>query len=87
MVTRWSRRSHKGSAGGHEIPTGSSYVAIPIGHHELYVSWLDPTNFAIVDAFVMDFAHHIVFDYAPGSAHPESAGTITIVHWGRSPLP
>jgi hypothetical protein len=63
------------------------YVAIPIGHHELYVTWLDPTSFAIVDVFVMDFAHHTVFDYAPGSAHPESAGTVTVVHRGRSPLP
>jgi hypothetical protein len=63
------------------------YVAIPIGHHELYVSWLDPANFSIVDVFVMDFAHHTVFDYAPGSAHPESAGTVTIVHRGKSPLP
>ena len=64
-----------------------NYVAIPIGHHQLYVSWLDPTNFAIVDAFVMDFAHHTVFDYAPGSDHPESVGTVTVVHRGRSPLP
>jgi hypothetical protein len=63
------------------------YVAIPIGHHELYVTWLDPVTFAIVDAFVMDFAHHTVFDYAPGSDHPESAGTVTVVHRGRSPLP
>ena len=63
------------------------YVAIPIGHHELYVTWLDPTSFAIVDVFVMDFAHHTVYDYAPGSAHPESAGTVTIVHRGKSPLP
>ena len=63
------------------------YVAIPIGHHELYVTWLDPTSFAIVDVFVMNFAHHTVYDYAPGSAHPESAGTVTIVHWGKSPLP
>jgi len=62
-------------------------VAIPIGHHELYVTWLDPTSFAIVDVFVMDFAHHTVYDYAPGSAHPESAGTVTIVHRGKSPLP
>ena len=63
------------------------YVAIPIGHHELYVTWLDPASFAIVDVFVMDFAHHTVYDYAPGSAHPESAGTVTIVHRGKSPLP
>jgi hypothetical protein len=76
----------KGPLVGTKFPS-EDYVAIPIGHHELYVSWLDPTNFAIVDVFVMDFAHHSVFDYAPGSAHPESAGTVTIVHWGQSPLP
>jgi hypothetical protein len=64
-----------------------NYVAIPIGHHQLYVSWLDPTSFALVDVFVMDFARHTVFDYAPGSDHPESAGTVTVVHRGRSPLP
>ena len=76
----------KGLLVGTKFPP-EDYVAIPIGHHELYVSWLDPTSFAIVDAFVMDFAHHVVFDYAPGSAHPESAGTVTIVHRGQSPLP
>jgi hypothetical protein len=76
----------KGPLVGVKFPP-EDYVAIPIGHHELYVSWLDPTSFAIVDAFVMDFARHVVFDYAPGSAHPESAGTVTIVHRGQSPLP
>ena len=76
----------KGPLVGTKFPP-EDYVAIPIGHHELYVTWLDPATFAIVDAFVMDFAHHTVFDYAPGSDHPESAGTITIVHRGRSPLP
>src|SRR5580704_4267411 len=76
----------KGPLVGTKFPS-EDYIAIPIGHHELYVSWLDPTNFAIVDVFVMDFAHHIVFDYAPGSDHPESAGTVTVVHRGRSPLP
>jgi len=76
----------KGPLVGTKFPP-EDYVAIPIGHHELYVSWLDPANFAIVDVFVMNFAHHTVFDYAPGSAHPESAGTVTIVHRGRSPLP
>jgi hypothetical protein len=65
----------------------ASAVAIPIGHHQLYVSWLDPTSFALVDVFVMDFARHTVYDYAPGSDHPESAGTVTVVHRGRSPLP
>ena len=63
------------------------YVALPIGHHELYVAWLDPQSFAIVDVFVMNFAKHIVYDYAPGSDHPESAGTITVVHRGPQRLP
>ena len=76
----------KGPLVGTQFPP-ENYVAIPIGHHQLYVSWLDPTNFAIVDVFVMDFVHHTVFDYAPGSDHPESAGTVTVVHRGRTPLP
>lgn len=63
------------------------YVAIPIGNHELYVTWLDPSTFAIVDVFVMNFATHTVYDYAPGSAAPESAGTITVVHRGAQRVP
>ena len=76
----------KGPLVGTQFPP-EDYVAIPIGHHQLYVSWLDPTSFALVDVFVMDFARHTVYDYAPGSDHPESAGTVTVVHRGRSPLP
>jgi hypothetical protein len=63
------------------------YVAVPIGHDELYITWLDPATYAIVDVFVMNFAAHTVYDYAPGSATPESAGTITVVHRGARPLP
>jgi hypothetical protein len=63
------------------------YVALPIGHHELYVTWLDPSSFAIVDVFVMNFATHTVYDYAPGSASPESAGTITVVKYGPERIP
>jgi hypothetical protein len=37
-----------------------------------------------VDVFVMNFATHTVYDYAPGSAHPESAGTITVVKSART---
>jgi hypothetical protein len=62
------------------------YVAIPIGQKELYVTWLDPTTFAIVDVFVMNFRNHTVYDYAPGTSSPESAGTITIVKRGN-PIP
>jgi hypothetical protein len=59
------------------------YVALPIGDHQLYITWLDPSTFAIVDVFVMNFRTHTVYDYAPGSAKPESAGTITVVKRGR----
>jgi hypothetical protein len=63
------------------------YVAMPIGNHEVYVAWLDTKTKALLDVFVMNFATHVVFDYAPGSLHPESSGTITVVHKGSSPLP
>jgi hypothetical protein len=63
------------------------YVALPIGNHELYVTWLDPTTYAIVDVFVMNFATRTVYDYAPGSARPESAGTITVVKRGWGAIP
>ena len=58
------------------------YVALPIGDDQVYITWLDPSTFAIVDVFVMNFRTHTVYDYAPGSATPESTGTITIVHRG-----
>ena len=65
-----------------------NYVAMPIGHHELYVAWLDPSNGdALVDVFVMNFKTHVVFDYAPGSLSPESSGRVTVVHRGSQPLP
>jgi hypothetical protein len=43
------------------------YVVLPIGNHQLYITWLDPKTFAIVDVFVMNFATRTVYDYAPGS--------------------
>jgi hypothetical protein len=71
---------------GTTFPT-EDYVALPIGHHELYVTWLDPSTDAIVDVFVMNFKTHTVYDFAPGSATPESAGTITVVTRGASRIP
>jgi len=62
------------------------YVALSIGHHEVYIVWQDPTH-AIIDAFVMDFVNHIVYDYAPGSDHPESVGTVTIHQVGDNRIP
>jgi len=63
------------------------YVALPIGGDQIYITWLDPTTFAIVDVFVMNLRTHTVYDYAPGSAKPESAGTITVVTCGKHQIP
>ena len=71
---------------GVTFPT-EDYVALPIGNDELYVTWLDPSSDAIVDVFVMNFKTHTVYDYAPGSATPESAGTITVVTRGANRIP
>jgi hypothetical protein len=62
------------------------YVALPISGDQVYITWLDPSTDAIVDVFVMNLRTHTVYDYAPGSAAPQSAGTITIVKKG-APLP
>jgi hypothetical protein len=71
---------------GVTFPT-EDYVALPIGNHELYVTWLDPSTDAIVDVFVMNFKTHTVYDFAPGSTTPESAGTITVVTRGPNRIP
>jgi hypothetical protein len=71
---------------GVTFPT-EDYVAVPIGNHELYVTWLDPSTDAIVDVFVMNFKTHTVYDFAPGSATPESAGTIQVVTRGANRIP
>jgi hypothetical protein len=76
----------KGPFVGTKFPA-EDYVAMPIGNHELYVAWLDPKKHALVDVFVMNFATGVVYDYAPGSAHPESSGTVTVKHRGSTPLP
>ena len=76
----------KGPFVGTKFPA-EDYVAMPIGNHELYVAWLDPKKHALVDVFVMNFATGVVYDYAPGSAHPESSGTVTVEHRGSNRLP
>jgi hypothetical protein len=68
------------------FPT-DDYVAVPIGDDQIYVTWQDPTTYAIVDVFVFNLATHTVYDYAPGSAKPESAGYVTVVHWPTKGLP
>ena len=76
----------KGPYVGTKFPV-EDYVAMPIGNHELYVAWLDTKTHALLDVFVMNFATHTVFDYAPGSLHPESSGTVKIVKSGTSKAP
>ena len=75
----------KGPFVGTKFPV-EDYVAMPIGNHEIYVTWLDPKTHALVDVFVMNFATGIVYDYAP-AAKPESSGTVTVVKKGKHPLP
>jgi hypothetical protein len=71
---------------GVKFPT-EDYVAVPISSDQVYITWQDPTTHAIVDVFVMNLQTHTVYDYAPGSTKPESAGYITIVHWPSHGLP
>jgi hypothetical protein len=71
---------------GVKFPT-EDYVALPISDDQVYITWLDPATDAIVDVFVMNLQTHTVYDYAPGSAKPESAGYITVVSWPKHGLP
>jgi opacity protein-like surface antigen len=72
----------KGPAVGMTFPP-VDYVALQVARKTLYVAWLDPSTHAIVDAFVMNFKTHAVFDYAPGSATPESSGTVKVLTAGK----
>ena len=71
---------------GVKFPT-EDYVAVPISNDQIYITWLDPATYAIVDVFVMNLQTHTVYDYAPGTAKPESAGYITVVKWPTQGLP
>jgi hypothetical protein len=76
----------KGPFVGSKFPV-EDYVAMPIGNHELYVTWLDAKTHALLDVFVMNVKTRVVFDYAPGALHPESSGTIKIVKTGTTKAP
>jgi hypothetical protein len=62
------------------------YVALAIGHKQIYIVWQDNAN-NIIDAFVMNFRTGVVFDYAPGSDSPESSGTVKILQKGTHRIP
>ena len=72
----------KGPLVGMTFPP-EDYVALQVASKTLYVAWLDPSTHAIVDAFVMNFKTHAVFDYAPGSSKPESSGTVKVLTAGK----
>jgi hypothetical protein len=65
----------------------ADYVALPVAHKTLYVAWLRPSDHAIIDAFVMNFKTGVVFDYAPGTASPESSGTVRVLQRGPNRIP
>jgi hypothetical protein len=75
----------KGPAVGMTFPP-VDYVALQVAPKTLYVAWLDPSSFAIVDAFVMNFKTGVVFDYAPGSSKPESSGTVKVLKKGKAKI-
>jgi hypothetical protein len=62
------------------------YVALAIGHKQVYIVWQDDAN-NIIDAFVMNFRTGVVFDYAPGSDSPESSGSVKILQKGTHRIP
>jgi hypothetical protein len=64
----------------------AKYVALPVAHKTLYVVWQNEA-FDIIDAFVMNFRTGVVFDYAPGSATPESSGSVKILTKGANRIP
>jgi hypothetical protein len=64
----------------------AKYVALAIGHKQVYIVWQDDAN-NIIDAFVMNFRTGVVFDYATGSDSPESSGTVKILQKGSHRIP
>ncbi len=77
----------KGPFVGTKFPV-EDYVALPLGNHEIYVAWLDTAKaHSLLEVFVMNFADHKIYDYAPGSLHPESIGKVTVVKMGKRKLP
>jgi hypothetical protein len=72
-----------GVGGGNYVRT---YIALPVGHHELFVTWFLPDG-STPDVFLMNFNTGIVSDVAPPAAQPVSLGTVKIIKYGPEPLP
>lgn len=64
----------------------ANYVAMPVGHKELMVTWyLDDGT--LIDVFVFNFKSHVVSDVAPGATPPGSLGTVAILERGATRIP
>jgi hypothetical protein len=63
----------------------SKYIAMPVGHNELMVTWYLAKG-TITDVFVMNFATGIVSDVAPNKK-PQSLGTVKILKKGPHAIP
>ena len=62
-----------------------NYVAMPVGHKQLMVTWyLDDGT--LIDVFVFNFRSHVVSDVAPGTT-PGSLGSVKIVQRGDHRIP
>ena len=64
----------------------STYIAVPVGHNMLFVTWLRPDGSAS-DVFLMNFNTGIVSDVAPPNKQPISLGTVRIDKVGIHPIP
>jgi hypothetical protein len=63
-----------------------NYVAMPVGHKQLMVTWyLDDGT--LIDVFVFNFKSRVVSDVAPGSTPPGSLGTVKVLERGPERIP
>jgi hypothetical protein len=71
-----------------DLHFNSNYVAMPVGHKMLMVTWFDD-NHTITDVFVMNFKTGIVSDVAPVAppGNLQSLGTVKVLHKGGHKIP
>jgi hypothetical protein len=70
---------------GKGVTFASKYVAMPIDHNLLMVTWYTPDG-TLEDVFLMNFNTGIVSDVAPNK-HPQSLGTVKILQAGAQAIP
>jgi hypothetical protein len=63
----------------------SKYVAMPVGHEQLMISWYK-ANGTLTDVFVMNFATGTVSDVRP-AANPPSLGSVQLLTRGSHAIP